>query len=169
MHPNQATLDNFYAAFARLDADTMAACYAPDARFDDEAFSLSGQEEVGGMWRMLCDATKAKGADVWKLRASGIEADAAHGKAHWEADYRFSATGRMVHNVIDSTFEFNEQGLIVRQLDRFDFWTWSRQALGAPGLLLGWTPFLRTKVRAGAAANLQKYLAARRRLAAVNT
>ena len=56
-----------YEAFAKLDADTMAACYAPDARFDDEAFSLRGAREVGGMWKMLCAATQAKGADVWKL------------------------------------------------------------------------------------------------------
>jgi hypothetical protein len=161
MHPNQATLEKFYAAFARLDSDTMASCYAPDAQFDDEAFSLRGHKEVTGMWHMLCDVTKAKGADVWKLAYSGIEADARGGKSHWEADYRFSATGRMVHNVIDGAFEFNEQGLILRHRDRFDFWAWSRQALGTPGLLLGWTPFLRNKVRAQAGANLQKYLASR--------
>jgi hypothetical protein len=162
MHPNQATLENFYAAFARLDSTTMAACYAPDAEFDDEAFSLRGHEQVTGMWHMLCDITKAKGADVWKLRWSGVEADARSGKAHWEADYRFSATGRMVHNVIDGVFEFDEQGLIKRHRDSFNFWTWSRQSLGLPGLLLGWTPFLRAKVRAQAGANLQKYLAQRK-------
>ncbi|MES2364054.1 MAG: nuclear transport factor 2 family protein [Pseudomonadota bacterium] len=161
MHPNQKTLENFYSAFARLDADTMAACYAPDAQFDDEAFSLRGHREVTGMWRMLAEATKAKGADVWKLTYSGIEADAKTGKAHWEADYRFSATGRMVHNVIDGVFEFNEQGLITRHRDSFNFWAWSRQSLGFPGLLLGWTPMLHNKVRAQAASNLQKYLASR--------
>ncbi|MEO7886592.1 MAG: nuclear transport factor 2 family protein [Polaromonas sp.] len=163
MHPNQATLEKFYSAFAQLDSATMASCYAPDAQFDDEAFSLRGHEQVTGMWHMLCDATKAKGLDVWKLTYSGIEADATTGKSHWEADYRFSATGRMVHNVIDGVFEFNEQGLIARHRDRFNFWTWSRQALGTPGLLLGWTPFLHNKVRATAAGNLQKYLAQRRR------
>ena len=158
MHLNQTTLENFYAAFARLDSDAMAACYAPDAQFDDEVFSLRGRPQVTGMWHMLCDVTQAKGADVWKLAYSGIEADARSGKAHWEAQYRFSATGRMVHNVIDGVFEFNEQGLITRHRDRFDFWAWSRQALGLPGTLLGWTAFLRRKVRAQAAANLQKYL-----------
>ncbi len=35
-------------------------------------------------------------------------------------------------------------------------------ALGAPGLLLGWTPFLRAKVRRQASAGLRKYLAAHR-------
>jgi hypothetical protein len=161
MHPNQATLEKFYSAFAQLDSDTMAACYAPDAGFDDEAFSLRGHEQVTGMWHMLCDVTKAKGRDVWKLVYSDIAADAHKGKAHWEADYRFSATGRLVHNSIDGVFEFNEQGLIRKHVDRFDFWAWSRQALGTPGALLGWTPMLRTKVRAQAAANLQKYLAQR--------
>jgi hypothetical protein len=163
MHPNQTRLENFYAAFKRLDADTMAACYAPDAQFDDPVFSLRGREQVGGMWRMLCGATQAKGLDVWKLNYSGITADAKTGQAHWEADYRFSATGRMVHNVIDGQFEFNEKGLITRHQDSFDFWAWSRQALGTPGMLLGWTPFLRNKVRAQAAANLQAFLASRKR------
>ncbi len=158
MHPNQITLENLYAAFSRLDSDAMAACYAPDVQFDDEVFSLRGHAQVTGMWHMLCDVTQAKGADVWKLVYSGIEADARSGKAHWEARYRFSTTGRMVHNIIDGAFEFDEQGLITRHRDRFDFWAWSRQALGLPGLLLGWTAFLRRKVRAQASANLQKYL-----------
>lgn len=159
MHPNAQTLQKFYAAFAVLDADTMASCYAPDVQFDDEAFSLRGRAEVAGMWRMLCTATRAKGLDVWKLEASGIEANATGGKAHWEAWYRFSATGRLVHNVIDGTFEFNPQGLITRHRDRFNFWAWSRQALGTPGLLLGWSGFLRNKVRATAAGNLRKFMA----------
>lgn len=158
MHPNQTTLENFYSAFSRLDADAMASCYAPDAQFDDEVFSLRGHAQISGMWRMLCDATRANGADVWKLSWSGVQADADGGCAHWEADYRFSATGRMVHNVIDGAFKFGAHGLIIRHRDRFGFWSWSRQALGTPGLLLGWTALLRRKVRARAAANLQKYL-----------
>ncbi|MDW5441492.1 nuclear transport factor 2 family protein [Polaromonas sp. SM01] len=158
MHPNQHTLEKLYNAFTNLDADTMAQCYAADATFDDEVFSLRGHRQVTGMWHMLCDATQAKGRDVWKLDYSGLSADASSGQAHWEADYRFSATGRMVHNIIDGRFTFTPHGLIATHRDSFDFWAWSRQALGTPGLLLGWTPFLRNKVRAQAAANLQKYL-----------
>ena len=96
MHPNQQTLETFYGAFARLDPDTMARCYADDAAFDDEVFSLRGKREVTGMWRMLCEATRAKGADVWKLQYRDVQADAASGSAHWDAHYRFSATGRLV-------------------------------------------------------------------------
>ena len=73
------------------------------------------------------------------------------------ARYTFSATGRKVLNRIDASFEFRD-GLIVRHIDRFDFWRWSRQALGTPGLLLGWTGFLRGKVRAKAAASLAAFV-----------
>jgi hypothetical protein len=151
---SKATIERFYAAFAQLDADTMAACYAEDARFDDEVFSLAGRRQVGGMWRMLCTATRAKGRAHWKLEVSAIT----ERTAHWDAHYLFSATGRQVLNKIDAEFEFDGTGLIVKHRDRFDFWAWSRQALGTPGLLLGWTPFLRAKVRAQAAANLQRFL-----------
>ena len=152
---SKATIERLYAAFAQLDGAAMAACYAPNARFDDAVFSLQGRDQIGGMWTMLCDAVKAKGRDVWQLEVSAVT----ERSAHWEATYRFSATGRMVHNVIDAEFEFDSAGLIVKHRDRFDFWRWSRQALGAPGLLLGWSPFLRNKVRAQAAKNLARFLA----------
>ncbi len=155
---SKQTLETFYAAFQRLDGAAMQACYAPDARFDDEAFSLRGREEIGAMWTMLCDVTKAKGLAVWKLDYRVVNDQ----QAHWEAHYRFSATGRLVHNVIDGEFEFDAQGLILRHRDRFDFWRWSRQALGAPGLLLGWSPMLRNKVRAQAAKNLAAWRARRK-------
>ncbi len=164
MHPNQATLERFYNAFARLDVDTLATCYAccaPDAQFDDEAFSLRGHKQVMGMWRLLCDATKARALSDWKLTYSGMNADAKTDKAHWEADDRFSATNRLFRTAIDGVFEFNAQGLIARHRDSFNFWSWSwsLQAPGTHGLLLGSTPFLRQKVRSTAAGNLQKFLA----------
>jgi hypothetical protein len=40
------------------------------------------------MWRMLCEATRAKGADVWKLQYGDVQADATGGRAHWDAHYR---------------------------------------------------------------------------------
>ena len=151
---SNATIERFYTVFAQLDAETMAACYAADAQFEDEVFTLRGAREVGGMWRMLCEATKAKAPADWKLVYSQVTATS----AHWNANYRFSATGRLVLNRIDAAFVFNAQGLIVQHRDRFDFSLWARHALGTPGWLLGWTPFLRNKVRETAAANLQRYL-----------
>ncbi|MEP7083555.1 MAG: nuclear transport factor 2 family protein [Betaproteobacteria bacterium] len=155
---NTALIERFYAAFAALDGDTMQGCYAIDARFEDPVFDLRGREQIGGMWRMLCDATRTKGRDAWRLEASRIEADAKSGRAHWEAHYRFSATGRLVHNIIEAEFTFAD-GLIATHRDTFPFWRWSRQALGTSGLLLGWTPIVRNKVRAQAASNLARFMA----------
>ena len=151
---SQATIERLYAAFARLDGDAMQAFYASDASFQDEVFTLAGARQIGGMWRMLCEATQAKGRAHWKIETSAVT----DRSAHWDAHYLFSATGRQVLNRIDAEFEFDASGLISRHRDRFDFWRWSRQALGLTGLLLGWSPFLRNKVRAQAAANLQRYL-----------
>jgi ketosteroid isomerase-like protein len=156
MHDNSQLLNMFYAAFEALDAETMMECYAPDASFEDEVFKLQGRDEIADMWRMLCDAVRSKGRDDWSLAFGEVETDASRGRAHWEPRYRFSATGRKVHNIIEAEFEFRD-GLIVRHRDRFNLWRWSRQALGLPGWLLGWTPMLREKVRAQAAANLLAY------------
>lgn len=155
---SRAAVERFYAAFERLDSAAMEACYAEKARFDDEVFSLVGRRRIGGMWRMLCGATKAKGRAHWELQAGGITEQGSRVTAHWETRYLFPASGRLVHNQIDAEFEFDADDLITRHRDRFDFWRWARQALGLPGLLLGWTPFLRHKVQAQAAANLHRFL-----------
>jgi SnoaL-like domain len=157
-HVNAELLQKFYSAFASLDTETMASCYHENAEFEDLAFSLRGKKEIIGMWSMLCTAVKEKGRDVWVLEFSGIAADDHRGIAHWEPHYRFSATGRMVHNIIDASFEFKD-GLIIRHRDQFSFWRWSKQALGLPGYLLGWSSFLKKKVRAQAAANLAAFIA----------
>ncbi len=150
MHPNAALIERFYLALRRRDASAMASCYHPEVHFSDEAFDLHG-DDAGLMWHMLC----SRGRDM-QVEYGQIVADDSTGSAHWEARYTFSSTGRKVHNIIDASFGFRD-GLIVRHLDRFSFWRWSRQALGMPGLLLGWSGFLRRKVRATAAASLLAY------------
>ena len=160
IHPNAALIRRFYDAFATLDAAAMADCYTADASFEDEVFTLAGRDQIGAMWAMLCAATRDHGRDAWRLEASAIAADEREGRAHWEAHYRFTATGRLVHNRIDASFRFRD-GLIADHRDRFDFWAWSRQALGAPGVFLGWTPMLRNKVRAQAATKLALFRAGR--------
>ena len=153
LHPHTALLTRFYGAFARRDASGMAACYHPDVHFHDELFDLHGPQ-AGAMWHMLC----ARGKDM-RLEVSDIEADDRAGSAHWTATYTFTKTGRLVRNDIQAAFTF-EDGLIRTHHDRFSFWAWSRQALGTPGLLLGWTPLLRSKVAAEAQKGLDAYIAA---------
>ena len=142
MHPNAELIQRFYQAFARRDGATMRAAYHPEATFDDPAFVGLRGGEIADMWEMLL----ARGKDL-EITFSAVEADESRGKARWEARYTFSQTGRKVHNIIDASFEFRD-GKIVKHRDHFDFWRWSRQALGLPGYLLGWSPMLRGKVQA---------------------
>lgn len=151
-HPHADLVTRFYDAFTRRDADAMAACYHPDVHFRDEVFDLHGPR-AGAMWHMLC----SRGQDL-RLSFSSVEADERAGSARWVAEYTFSQTGRPVRNEIDAAFTFGD-GLIRTHRDRFDFWRWSRQALGPPGLVLGWTPWLRRKVSSEATASLDAYVA----------
>jgi ketosteroid isomerase-like protein len=150
MSDNRAVIELFYWAFARRDGDAMAACYHPDVHFQDPVFDLHGAE-AGAMWRMLC-----KRAVDLAVEVSGISVEADNGRAHWEARYTFTTTGRKVHNRIDAQFTFRD-GLIINHEDNFGFHRWARQALGPAGLLLGWSGFLRKKVRAQAAENLRHF------------
>ena len=147
-----ALINTFYEAFVKRDHDTMGNCYHADAKFQDEAFTLQGKE-IGAMWHMLCD----RGKDLTLTFSVSEQEDQV--TAHWEPIYSFSQTGNKVHNIIDATFEFKD-GKIYRHTDRFSFWRWSKQALGAPGLLLGWTPFLQNKVRQKARNGLDDFIAA---------
>src|ERR1044071_1847474 len=146
-HPNDELIQRFYAAFAARDGAAMAACYAPGAHFHDPVFQDLNDDEPGAMWVMLTGRAR----DL-EIRLVEHEADDARGSARWLADYTFS-TGRRVHNDVRATFAFRD-GLIFEHRDEFSFHGWARQALGAVGLLLGWSPPLRAKVRAQARAGL---------------
>lgn len=152
MHPNGALITRLYTCFQARDAAGMKAWYHPDAVFSDPVFGRLEGEQVGAMWAMLC----GRAADL-QIEFSQVSADDERGRAHWDARYTFSQTGRPVLNRIDAEFGFRD-GLIVRHDDRFSFWRWSRQALGPIGLLLGWTPLLRARVGANARKGLAAYM-----------
>lgn len=143
-------IERFYTAFAAGDVETMASCYHEDARFSDPVFpDLDGKDEVMKMWRTLVGRS-----DDINIVLGDHAADGRGGTAHWTATYTFTTTGRPVVNEIDAAMVFRD-GLIVDHKDSFDFWKWSRQALGTPGLLLGWSPILKKKVQAQSAQLLQ--------------
>ena len=154
MHQNQTLLTRFYEGFNRQDAAPMVAAYAPDAEFSDPAFPSLKGPEIGEMWTMLCGRAKD-----FSLTFRDLRADDTTGSAHWEASYLFQG-GRRVNNIIEATFTFRD-GKIVKHVDRFDFWRWSRMALGPVGVLLGWSGFLKKKVQAQAAKGLREFRAAR--------
>lgn len=155
-HPNAQLLETFYTAFQRRDAEAMVACYAPEIWFSDPVFRDLRGPRAGAMWRML-----AERASSLEITFSGISADDRTGRAHWEARYLFSATGRNVHNIIDATFEFRD-GKITRHADVFDLWRWSSQALGMKGKLLGWSPLVKNAIHKTATKGLEAYEAKHR-------
>ncbi|MCP8463337.1 nuclear transport factor 2 family protein [Pseudomonas sp. ZM23] len=154
-HPNAQLIERFYQAFQRLDGECMAACYSADAQFSDPVFPALQGAQIGDMWRMLSSRAKD-----FSLSYASIEADGDRGRARWVASYTFTRTGRRVVNHIQAQFEFRD-GLICRHVDSFDLWAWSRQALGARGMLLGWAPPVQAAIRAQAASGLASYRAQR--------
>lgn len=155
-HPNEDLIERFYAAFDRHDGDAMADCYAPGATFSDAVFVDLQDGEPGAMWRMLTER-----ADDLAVKLVEHEAGEDTGTAHWLADYTFTQTGRRVHNDVRASFRFRD-GLIVEHRDEFSFHGWARQALGPPGVLLGWTPIVRGATRKRARAGLDEFMAADR-------
>jgi ketosteroid isomerase-like protein len=155
MHPHETVIRDFYAAFARRDAEAMGRCYHDEVFFSDPAFPHLRGEEARDMWRMLV----SRAADL-EIVLEEASADAEGGRARWTARYTFSKTGRRVVNRIDALFAFRD-GRIVRHFDRFSFWRWSAQALGPLGSLLGWFAPVKWMVRRQAAAQLERFRAAR--------
>ena len=153
MHPNAQRIEKFYSAFQSRDADAMCACYHPDVTFTDPAFGTLRGAQAASMWRMLVE----RGKDL-QVTFRDVQADDNRGSAHWEAKYSFGPKRRPVHNIIEAEFVFKE-GLIYRHTDRFNFWRWSRMALGVTGALLGWTPIIQSAVRRNALGGLEKFMA----------
>ena len=147
----QELIERFYRAFDEGDGATMAACYAPDVRFSDPVFPDLRGAQAGAMWQML-----TAGPGDLSIELLEHEAGETQGSAHWQARYTFTETGRPVLNDIHASFRF-EDGLIVEHHDEFSFHRWARQALGPVGLLLGWTPLVRSAVRRKAAARLAEF------------
>lgn len=145
-------IERFYTAFQQGDWATMAACYHPDATFSDPAFPNLQRKQPAAMWRMLLE-----GATSLKLTFSDVSGGNGRGEAKWIAIYPFSQTGRQVENHIAASFEFKD-GLIIRHRDAFDFWAWTRMALGPVGYLLGWSPLLQNKVRKMAGQRLVRFI-----------
>lgn len=141
MEENIKLIRKFYDAFSKGDADTMLSCYHMDVKFEDPAFGKLSSEDSRYMWQMLL----SRGGNL-EISYNSEWADEKSGGVNWEAKYEFGPKKRKVHNKIRARFYF-DQGKIIEHTDVFDFWKWSSMALGLPGLLLGWSPFIKSKVR----------------------
>lgn len=153
MHePTRKLVDDFYAAFARKDAEAMCAAYAPNVHFHDPVFLDLHGDQARSMWRMLCGRAK----DL-RVTHEVLEATETTAKARWIANYTFS-TGRAVENRIEATMEI-AGGKIAKHTDRFDLYRWARQALGPMGVVLGWSGLVQGRIRRTARQGLDAFMA----------
>ncbi len=152
MANHKILIQRLYICLGKRDGSGMANLYHDEATFTDPGFGLLNAEQTRGMWKMLCE----RGKDL-RVQFEVKHVDDEVGQCHWQAWYTFSGTGRQVHNQITSDFTFKD-GKIYRQVDYFNFHRWSRQALGLPGLLFGWSGFLQAKVRQKALAGLANFM-----------
>lgn len=150
--PGELLIERFYTAFQQGDYRTMQSMYHDRATFSDPVFGTLHAQEARAMWEMLITS----GKDL-RITFHHIEADRLQGACSWEAWYRFSRTNRPVHNIIRASFAF-EDDKIFRHADNFNFWRWSRQALGVTGWLLGGTSGLQRKVSIAAKDNLTRFM-----------
>ncbi len=149
---NQQLITKFYTCFQNKDYKGMQECYADNATFSDPVFVNLNAAEGKAMWEMLC----VRGKDL-RLEFKNIQTNGAQASVEWIAYYTFSVTGRKVVNHVKASFLI-ENGKIVKHTDVFNFYKWSRQALGVPGTLLGWTVFFKKKVRQGALKSLNDFM-----------
>ncbi len=133
----------FYSAFKDLDDVGMNATYSYTVLFSDSAFGELDADRVRAMWSMLCGSQKSTD---FRLNFEVLEESESKAIVHWEAFYTFSQTGRKVHNKIRAELSL-EGGEIVEHSDSFNLYSWSKQALGFQGLLIGWSPFFKKKLQ----------------------
>ena len=153
---NYNLIKEFYEAFARGDAAAMSICYSDNVYFEDPAFGVLKGNEAKTMWEMLIKSSKGE----LKISFSDIEINGNKGTAKWRAEYEFSQTGRKVLNQITANFEFSD-GKIVKHIDEFNLWKWSKQALGKIGWLLGWSSFFKKNLQKKTNHLLKKHMSSR--------
>jgi ketosteroid isomerase-like protein len=91
-----AVADKFYKSFAQRDIEAMLTCYSENVTFEDPAFGKLEGTNAHNMWRMLLkqgDADLAISHTTPEVRGQTII-------TQWEAKYKFSKTGRQIHNII---------------------------------------------------------------------
>src|SRR5258708_9303396 len=160
MSEEEQLIKVFYTCFQQRDWKGMLDCYQENVFFYDPVFENLEGREARAMWEMLLTSAKDLEMNFSNIQLESASPDPAgesYGSCHWVASYTFSATGRRVVNKGKAWFKFSG-GKIAEHQDNFSLWRWSRQALGIPGVLFGWTPSLQNKIRQRARKNLEKFI-----------
>lgn len=130
----------------------MLACYHQNVSFEDPAFGKLRGDDARYMWQMLLDLGKGKTS----INHTILSCDDQKAVVHWEARYPYGKKSRPVVNHVEASLSFKD-GFIHYHKDDFNLWKWSRMALGVPGYLLGWSPFMKAKIQQTTSNQLSKY------------
>lgn len=152
MTPNEQTITDFYTALESNNDKVICKYYHRDIVFRDPVFGRLIGSDVCQMWKMLMYRNNGN----LKVELLEVKANNYNGKAIWKASYHFGKNNNKVENIIQSEFRFKD-GLIIKHTDDFDIWKWSKQALGIPGVLLGWTGYMHKKIQEKALLALKKF------------
>lgn len=153
MNANEQLISDFYTSFQKLDAAGMNACYSGDVVFFDPVFEVLQAPAAKAMWRMLC--SKARDFNLTFGNIKDLEDG--YYTCEWVASYTFSKTGRKVENNVKAHMQLAD-GKIIEHSDGFSLHTWSKQALGFGGWLLGWNSFYQRKIKSTAKRNLLHFM-----------
>ena len=149
-------ITQFYTDFKNKNYEGMGLCYSKDVCFYDPVFQQLRGYEVVAMWRMLIERARSL-----EINFSPVKKRGGFLYAQWEASYPFGKTNRLVHNKISARFKLKD-GLIIEHIDTFNLWSWLQMALGVSGILLGWSPMMKNKVRKEAQAGLKLFIKRKR-------
>lgn len=152
MNPEQL-INKFYTSFAEGNWNGMTSCYHDDIMFQDPAFGQLTGERAKKMWEMLLSQKN----ETTKITFANVQTTADIASAKWTAEYIFGEKKRKVINNVTAKFKFKD-GKIIEHIDSFNMWKWSKQALGMPGYLLGWTSFMKNKVQKSTNQKLDTYI-----------
>ncbi|MCG1036638.1 nuclear transport factor 2 family protein [Polaribacter sargassicola] len=139
---NCELLKKFYTAFSNGNSLEMVECYHEDIVFKDPVFGELKGEKAINMWKMLLSNRN----ETTEIFFKSVKANQEEGSAIWIAKYLYGENKRKVTNIVDASFKFKD-GKIIEHIDSFSVWTWSRQALGFTGFLLGWSDFMKNKIQ----------------------
>lgn len=152
MNQHEELIHTFYSAFKERNFRVMQESYADNATFSDPVFQDLKAEQVRAMWEMFLTKSDSLTVDFGNVELVGEMVTAS-----WTARYTLSSTGRPVENNIRAIFKI-KNGKILRHTDSFNFYSWTRQALGLKGTLLGWTPLVKNKIRRTAMTSLLTFM-----------
>ena len=133
-------VEGFYEALNKGDYQFVNSLYHSNASYKDELFELKGVE-IHALWYSAVQPDLNLSVELKSIK----EVD---GRVitEWVMNYTLDIINRRISLNEKGTFIFKGDK-IIEHIDEYDFWSWCTQAFGIIGKSLGWSNWLRKRVR----------------------